>query len=68
MRPVPAVEAVNPSGPDQAYDTPPDAVKVVDCPEHIEFVPVMLQEGSGFTTNVTEQELVQPFEAVTVTV
>jgi hypothetical protein len=28
----------------------------------------MLQDGAGLTVNVIEQELVHPFEAVTVTV
>lgn len=61
-----AVVAVNPGGPDHAYDVPPDAVKVVVSPKQTNVFPLILQPGIGFTTNALLQVLVHLFSAVTV--
>lgn len=53
----------------QRNDTPPDAVSVLEPPTQIDgLAGVMLQTGVGFTVIVCEQELLQPFASVTVTV
>ena len=50
-------------------DTPPDAVSVDEPPTQIEeSETVMLHTGAGLIVTGAEQELVQPFASVTVTV
>ncbi len=47
---------------------PPVAVKVVEVPEQITFVPAMAGVGNGFTVKALVAVAVQPFASVTVTV
>ena len=67
IEPVDALDAVNPPGPDQEYEVPPDAVNVVEALGQMVLAPEILHEGSEFTVSVLEQALEQPLASVTVT-
>jgi hypothetical protein len=50
------------------YVTPPDAVRIVDSPRHIFWLPDITAVGFGFTVSTFDAVPVQPLVLVTVTV